>query len=73
MEPTRFTLEEQIQCLQTKEISSLELTQAYLAAIEKSQLGAYLTVTAEAALKAARAADRRRSRGDALSPLDGIP
>jgi aspartyl-tRNA(Asn)/glutamyl-tRNA(Gln) amidotransferase subunit A len=52
-----------------------EATRAYLARIEavNPRVGAYLTVTAEAALDAAAAADRRFAAGAALGPLDGIP
>jgi len=60
--------------LRGREISSVELTRAYLDAIgEKKELGAYLTVTAESALEAARAADARYAKGEPLSAIDGIP
>jgi aspartyl-tRNA(Asn)/glutamyl-tRNA(Gln) amidotransferase subunit A len=37
------------------------------------QLGAFLHVAREATLRAARAIDERRARGDALGPLAGVP
>ena len=57
------------------EYTSEELTRAFLRQIEKvdGRVGAYLTVDAEGALLAARAADERRRRGESLGPLDGIP
>ncbi len=57
------------------EYSSLELTRAYLDAIEErdGEIGAYLTVDAEGALQAARQSDARRANGEARGCLDGIP
>jgi aspartyl-tRNA(Asn)/glutamyl-tRNA(Gln) amidotransferase subunit A len=49
--------------------------EAYLARIEAldARVGAYLTVTRDAARAAARAADDRYRRGAPLGPLDGAP
>lgn len=60
--------------LQTKKISSVELTQHYLQRIEKydQALNSFITVTAEQALKAAAAADAQRAAGNA-GPLTGLP
>ncbi|MGB5064234.1 MAG: amidase, partial [Candidatus Competibacter sp.] len=56
------------------EFSSEELTRAFLERVERfnPQLNAFITVTAEAALVRARAADERRRRGEA-GPLTGVP
>ena len=58
-----------------KEISSAEATQAYLEniRIKNAEICAYLSVTDEAALKAARESDARRARGEARSAMDGVP
>ena len=60
--------------LAAKNISSVELTQEYLAQIEKvnSDLNAYVTVCNEMALEQAKAADAVRSKGDAVA-FAGIP
>jgi aspartyl-tRNA(Asn)/glutamyl-tRNA(Gln) amidotransferase subunit A len=42
-------------------------------AIQNPSLNAYLEVFDKSALELARAADARRARGQALSPLDGVP
>ncbi|MFH1347241.1 MAG: Asp-tRNA(Asn)/Glu-tRNA(Gln) amidotransferase subunit GatA [Candidatus Margulisiibacteriota bacterium] len=58
-----------------KEISSLELTKAVLAQIDKveNKIQAYVTVTKEEAIKQAKAADEKIKNNDNLSPLTGIP
>ena len=58
-----------------KEVSPVEATQLYLDRIEAmdSQLNSYLTVTAEEALEAARAAEEQVARGGDLGPLHGVP
>ena len=59
--------------LKNKEISSVELTNAYLNAIEKtSSLGAYLDVQAYYALEMANRSDKKIQQGTA-GPLEGIP
>ncbi|MEC8082619.1 MAG: Asp-tRNA(Asn)/Glu-tRNA(Gln) amidotransferase subunit GatA [Pseudomonadota bacterium] len=60
--------------LRAKEISSVELTQDYLARIKQldGQLNSYITVTDEIALAQAEAADKLIASGS-TSPLAGIP
>jgi aspartyl-tRNA(Asn)/glutamyl-tRNA(Gln) amidotransferase subunit A len=60
--------------LRRKQISSLELTQAYLHRIADvdARLGSYITVLADEALRDARAADAERAT-DRWGPLHGIP
>lgn len=61
------------QSLRSGEFSSLELTQAFLDRIKQhSGLNAYITVTEERALQAAKAADARIAKGD-TTLLTGIP
>jgi aspartyl-tRNA(Asn)/glutamyl-tRNA(Gln) amidotransferase subunit A len=69
-----LTLSEARQQLQNGDITSVDLTRAYLARIEQldEQVKAYLNVTADTALEMAQAADKRRAEGDD-SPLLGIP
>ena len=61
--------------LQQKEFSSVELTQLYLDRIDRfdSRLHAYVNISAESALRQARAADLQRQAGVPLSPLHGLP
>jgi aspartyl-tRNA(Asn)/glutamyl-tRNA(Gln) amidotransferase subunit A len=74
MKPTDLTIAEGLDALERREISALELTEAFLAAIDRlnPRLNAYITVTAERAREAARQSDARRARGEA-GPLEGIP
>ncbi len=60
--------------LKDKSFSSLELTQAYLERIHAldPKINAFITVTEEEALKAAKAADARRADGKATA-LTGVP
>ena len=61
--------------LAAKEISPVELTEAMLARIERydPDLNSYITVTAESARHAARAAEAAIMAGHDLGPLHGIP
>lgn len=58
-----------------KQLSSKEITEAYLENISKtdSEIGAYLTVTAESAIKTAEETDKKIATGEKLSTLAGIP
>ena len=70
---TALTLAQARAALTTRKISSVELTSAYLAAIEKAKaLNAYVAVTAESALASAATSDTRLARGEAR-PLEGLP
>ena len=59
----------------SKKVSPVELTELYLRRMERlnPRLNAYLTVTAEAAMESARAAEEAVARGDRLGPLHGLP
>lgn len=58
-----------------KQLSSKEITEAYLENISKtdSEIGAYLTVTAESAIAKAEETDKRIAAGEKLGTLAGIP
>ncbi len=59
--------------LRKKSFSALELTNAYLAAMEKARgLNAYVVETPDKARAMASASDQRLARGEA-GPLEGIP
>lgn len=68
------SLKELSRNLDEKKISSVELTQAYLARIEahNETLNAYISVDPDKSLAQARAADSRRAAGNAQT-LTGIP
>ena len=74
MLPFELTIAQAHERLTKREISSVELTRAVLDRITRvePQVGAFITVTPEAALKQAEAADRRIAAGQIL-PLTGIP
>ncbi len=56
------------------ETSSVELTDAFIAAIEANRnLNAFITETPEVARERAKASDERRAKGAAASPMDGVP
>ena len=63
------------QLLDTRRVSSTELTETFLRRIERlnPKLNAYLTVTGEEALAAAKAADEKIGQGRENGPLLGIP
>lgn len=69
-----LTLHAALDLLNRKELSATELTQALLGRIQAvdDQIQAYLTLTPEAALAAARQADQLRARGE-TRPLLGLP
>src|SRR2546425_337560 len=69
------TIHELTDAYRRGETTPSEATDAYLSRIAKldDKVGAYLTVTADRAHAAARAADERYRRGRPLGPLDGAP
>lgn len=70
-----LTASEQAARIARREVSPVELTETYLARIERwnGRLRAYITVTAERALEAAREAEREVTSGASLGPLHGVP
>jgi Asp-tRNA(Asn)/Glu-tRNA(Gln) amidotransferase A subunit family amidase len=61
--------------IRRKAVSPVEVVDAVLERIERvnPSINAYVTVTAEAARAAARAAEAAVARGDVLGPLHGVP
>jgi aspartyl-tRNA(Asn)/glutamyl-tRNA(Gln) amidotransferase subunit A len=74
MRLTGHTLKSALHALDTGETTSVALTEAFLQGIEQlnPRLNAFVTVTAEQALEAAKASDARRAAGQA-GPLEGAP
>ena len=69
-----LTIHEASALLRERQVSSVELTQAFLQRIEALEptMQAFVTVTADQALEQARAADHRLASGEA-TPLTGVP
>ena len=74
-DPTRLTIHALIDAYRAGDTTPTAATEAYLARIaaHDEKLGAYLTVTREAALAQAHAADDRYRQGTPRGPLDGTP
>ncbi|WP_305041146.1 Asp-tRNA(Asn)/Glu-tRNA(Gln) amidotransferase subunit GatA [Geoalkalibacter sp.] len=74
MSLTELSLHDLQQQLQTRAVSSVELTRAFLSRIAatQGQVNAFITLCEDQALAAAEAADRRLAAGDA-APLTGLP
>jgi amidase len=70
-----LTALEQAAALRAGEVSSLELTDHYLARIDKlsDSVGAFITVTADLAREQARRLDDEAWHGQWRSPLHGVP
>jgi amidase len=70
-----FSALEQAAAVRAGDVSSLELTEHYLARIDKlsDSVGAFITVTADLARQQARALDDDVRRGALRSPLHGVP
>lgn len=72
-ELTKLTLADARTKLLSKEITSVELTEAHLAAAKASdKLNAYVTLTPDIALEMAAKSDARIAKGEA-GPLEGLP
>jgi aspartyl-tRNA(Asn)/glutamyl-tRNA(Gln) amidotransferase subunit A len=71
---TQLTISAALDKLKSREISAVQLTQAYLDRIDQLEptIHAYITRTADRALADAKAADEKRAAGDDR-PLLGIP
>ncbi|WP_127090490.1 amidase [Aquabacter cavernae] len=74
-DPALLTLTQAAAAIRSGRLSSREATLACLARIEIAQprLNAFISIEAEAALKAADAADAALARGDVKGPLHGVP
>jgi aspartyl-tRNA(Asn)/glutamyl-tRNA(Gln) amidotransferase subunit A len=72
---TGLTLAAALDGMENKAFSSLELTEAFLAAIEAANpaLNAYVVVTADKARAAAKASDARRAKKSKPGRLEGAP
>ena len=69
---TDLTISESLAKLKTKDISPVELTQAYIDKMsENGKYNAYVTQTAEQALEGAKEAEKRYNNGT-NRPLEGI-
>src|SRR5215207_9025971 len=75
MELHELNVQQAHDLLTRREISSEELTRAYLARIQRldPQVKSYVTVSDDHAMEQARVADQRLRIGEGLNPLTGIP
>ncbi len=75
MELYQYTARQLQQCLSDNEVTSEMIVNSFLAQIERveQEIGAFITVTADQALEAAKESDIRRRRNELVSPWDGIP
>lgn len=70
---TKLTLAAARDALKAKDITSVELTKAYLDAVEQSSaLNAYVTVVPEQAMDMAKASDAKLAKGEG-GALEGLP
>ncbi len=74
-DPTRMTAAALTDALAAGDLSAEEVTRAHLDRIEgvDEHVGAYLHVAGESALAEARAVDERRTKGEDLHRLAGVP
>lgn len=75
MELYKKTAHELKDLLQSKEVSSVEVTQSYLDRIASvdDKVEAYITVSNTEAIEQAKIVDEKRVKGEELSPLAGMP
>ncbi|MFF1378803.1 amidase [Streptomyces sp. NPDC058308] len=75
MQPYELTLTAAAHQIRTRQLSPVELVDSVLERIEQTEpdLNAYVTVTAERARDAARAAEHEAAAGHFRGPLHGIP
>jgi aspartyl-tRNA(Asn)/glutamyl-tRNA(Gln) amidotransferase subunit A len=75
MQLTNLTIREAHDLLISRQISSVELTQAILGRIRDvdPKVKSYVTVTDDLALAQARQADERIAKGENVTPLTGVP
>jgi len=75
MDLHELSIQQAHKLLSSREISSQELTRAYLARIQQldPQIKSYVTVSEKLAIEQAQEADRRIKTGEGLTPLTGIP
>ena len=72
---TEMTLSQMREAMVCGDVSSRELTESWLQALEAKEkdIGAFITLCPKRALREADAIDEARARGEELSPLAGIP
>jgi aspartyl-tRNA(Asn)/glutamyl-tRNA(Gln) amidotransferase subunit A len=75
MDITGSTTGQLLDAMQSGTVSAVEITQAYLDEISTHEetVGAFLTVDSEGALAQAAEVDRKRSAGETLGKLAGLP
>ena len=75
MELFELTAHQLSDLLKSKKISAVELTKSVLDRVDKvdSKVGSYITICKEEAVKRAEEVQTRIDKGDAVSPLAGIP
>ncbi|WP_027622823.1 Asp-tRNA(Asn)/Glu-tRNA(Gln) amidotransferase subunit GatA [Acetivibrio clariflavus] len=75
MELYELTVHELSDLIKEKKVSAVEITKSFLERIEKidSKVGSYLSVLGEDAVKRAMEVQEKIDKGEAKSPLSGIP
>lgn len=75
MDIVNLTAHEAMDMLQSKKVSSKELTKGVIERIEKTEkdVDCFLTTTFEEALKTAEAVDEKIAKCEKLLPLEGVP